>query len=252
MIISITAQKGGTGKTTTAGTMAAGLSLKGYKVLLVDLDQQGSLSYIFGADTTGKTTLGLLTRENKAEESIQSIGSIDIIPANKSLASADAILKETGGEYRLREALEPVKSKYDYIILDCPPALNSLTINALTTADKVIIPAQADVLALKGVTELYDSYQLVKKYTNRDIEIAGILLTRHSNRAVLKRDLEESLREEMAKQMQTKVYEATIREAVAINEAQYMQQSIFDYAGSSNVAEDYRAFIEEFLRDIKA
>ena len=252
MVIAITAQKGGTGKTTTAATLAAGLTLKGFKVLLIDLDQQGSLSFICKADATGKTTLGILTREITAEEAIQPVGIADIIPANKSLAGAEAALKETGGEYRLREALEPVKSKYDFIIIDCPPALSSLTINALTAADKVIVPAQADVLSLTGITQLYDTCKLVKKYTNKELEIAGILLARHSNRAVLKRDLEEVLRGQLAQQMHSKVFTATIREAVAINEAQYMQQSLFDYAGSSKVADDYRAFIDELLADIKA
>ena len=252
MIIAITAQKGGTGKTTTAATMAAGLTLKGYKVLLIDLDQQGSLSFICKADATGKTTLGILTREITAEEAIQPVEIADIIPANKALAGAEAVLKETGGEYRLKEALEPIKGKYDFIIIDCPPALGSLTINALTAANKVIVPAQADVLSLAGITQLYDSCKLVKKYTNKELEIAGILLAKHSNRTVLKRDLEEVLREQLSQQMQSKVYTATIREAVAINEAQYMQQSLFSYAGNSKVAEDYRAFIEEFLQDIKA
>ena len=251
MIIALTAQKGGTGKTTTAATLAAGLTLKGRKVLLVDLDQQGSLSLITGADTAGKTTLGILTREITAEEAIQKVAVADIIPANKSLAGAEATLKETGGEYRLREALEPVKGRYDYIILDCPPALGSLTINALTAADYVIIPTQADIMSLTGVSQLYDSYQLVRKYTNRGIKIAGILLAKHSSRAVLKRDLEEVLREKLSQQMQAKVFTATIREAVAINEAQYMQQSIFEYAGKSKVAEDYRAFIEELLQDLE-
>lgn len=251
MIIAITAQKGGTGKTTTAATMAAGLTIKGYKVLLVDLDQQGSLSFICKADTKGKTTLGILTREIATEEAIQTAEIADIIPANKALAGAEVTLKETGGEYRLREALEPVKGKYDFIIIDCPPALGSLTINALTAADNVIVPAQADVLSLTGIAQLYDSCKLVKKYTNKKLEIAGILLAKHNNRTILKRDLEEVLREQLSQQMQSKVYKATIREAVAINEAQYMQQSIFEYAASSKVAEDYKAFIEEFLEDIK-
>lgn len=251
MIIALTAQKGGTGKTTTAATLAAGLTLKGNKVLLVDLDQQGSLSLITGAATDGKTVLGLLTRQIKAEEAIQSLPVADIIPANKSLAGSDATLKETGGEYRLREALEPVKGRYDHIIIDCPPALGSLTINALTAADYVIIPTQADVLSLAGVSQLYDSYKLVKKYTNKQLKIAGILLTRHSSRSVLKRDLEEVLREQLSKQMGAKVYTTTIREAVAINEAQYMQQSIYEYAGKSKVAADYTAFIEELLQDLE-
>ena len=115
----------------------------------------------------------------------------------------------------------------------------------------MIIPTQADVLSLAGVSQLYDSYKLVKKYTNKQLKIAGILLTRHSSRSVLKRDLEEVLREQLSRQMQAKVYTTTIREAVAINEAQYMQQSIYEYAGKSKVAADYTAFIEELLQDLE-
>lgn len=250
MIVAIAAQKGGTGKTTTAATLAAGLTIRGFKVLLVDLDQQGSLSFITGADPQGKTTLGLLTREIQAAEAIQHTATADIIPASKSLVAAEATLKETGGEYRLREALEPIRAEYDFIILDCPPALNSLTINALTAADEVIIPTQADILSLKGITQLYDSCQLVKKYTNKSLHIAGVLLTRHSSRAVIKRDLEEVLREQITGQMQTKTYKACIREGVAVNEAQYLQQSIFQYSPRSKAASDYHAFIEEFLHDV--
>ena len=251
MIVAITAQKGGVGKTTLAATMAAALTLKGKKVLLVDLDQQGSLSFVTGADTNGKTTLGLLTRENKAADIIQKLPVADIIPANKSLVSAEATLRETGGEYRLREGLEPVRAEYDYIILDCPPALNSLTINALTAADEVIIPTQADVLSIQGIAQLYESYKLVKKYTNRGLHIAGVLLTRHSGRAVIKRDLEAALRDKIAGMIKTKVYQTTIREGVAINEAQYLQQSIFQYAPRSKVAADYEAFVNEFLQDME-
>lgn len=251
MVLAITAQKGGAGKTTTASTLAAGLTLKGYKVLAVDLDQQGNLSFVMGADTTGKTILGVLTREITAKEAIQHCKEADIIPANKSLAGVEATLKETGGEYRLREALEPIKESYDFIILDCPPALGSITINALTAANKVITPAQADVLSLDGITKLYDSYKLVKKYTNKDLEIAGILLARHNSRAVIKRDLEQVLRDQIAEQMQCKVFNTTIREGVVVGEAQYMQESILAYDSKSNVAEDYRAFIEELLADIQ-
>lgn len=247
MIFAISAQKGGTAKTTTAHAMQAGLTLKGFKVLSVDLDQQGSLSFMAGADQTGKTVLGVLAGELKAEEAIQHLPIGDIIPANKKLAGAAKLLEGTGGEYTLKEALKPIKKDYDYIILDCPPALNHITINALTAADQVIIPAQADILSLQGISQLWESIQAVKTYTNKQLKVAGILLCRHNPRAVIKRDLEEHLRTEIAEQMHTKVFKTAIREAVAINEAQYMQQSIFDYAGKSRVAGDYKAFIKELL-----
>lgn len=119
--------------------------------------------------------------------------------------------------------------------------------NALTAADQVIIPAQADILSLQGIAQLWESIQAAQTYTNKGLKIAGILLCRHNARAVIKRDLEEHLRGDIAKQLNTKVFNTTIREAVVINEAQYMQQSIFEYSPRSKAAGDYKAFIEELI-----
>ena len=149
--ITVTNQKGGTGKTTTAIQLAAGLSLKGYKTLSIDLDAQGNLTYTAGAKTDGATALGVLTGEVKAENAIQHTPSGDIIAANKALAGADAFIADTGKEYRLKEALESLQAAYDYIIIDIPPALGILTINALTACNSVIIPAQADIYSLQGI-----------------------------------------------------------------------------------------------------
>lgn len=254
MILSIVAQKGGTGKTTTAHALGTGLALRGKKVLLVDLDQQGSLSFICKAKASAddNTLIDLFTKTATIEETIQKVHEIDglyIIPSNKSLAVAHSVIEGTGREYKLKEILEPVTNDYDFIIIDCPPSLDDLTINALTVSNKIIIPSQADILSISGIMRLYDSYQLVKKYTNSSIEVEGILLTRHNQRALIKRDLEELIRGELTEQLNTKVFNTTIREGVAIAESQYMQQSIFNYAKNSNVAKDYQAFIEEVLKD---
>ena len=174
-IISIINQKGGVGKSTTAEALLAGLTLKGYKTLAVDLDAQGNLTYATGANSQGATSLGVLTREVDAGDAIQHTPSGDIIPSNKALAGADAFITDTGKEYRLKEALESVASEYDYIIIDTPPALSILTINALTASNSLIIPAQADIYSLQGIEQLAETIQPVKRYCNPTLSIEGII-----------------------------------------------------------------------------
>lgn len=245
--IAIINQKGGVGKSTTASQLASGLSLKGYRTLSVDLDAQGNLSYTAGAKTDGATALGVLTGKVKTEDAIQHTQSGDIIPANKALAGADAFIADTGKEYRLKEALESVSGSYDFCIIDTPPALGILTINALTACNSVIIPAQADIYSLQGIEQLAETMKPVKKYCNPALAIEGILLTRYSPRSVLSRDIAD-LAEQLAEKLGTKLFKATIREAIAVKEAQISQQSLFAYAPKAKVTEDYNAFVEEVLR----
>ena len=245
-IISIINQKGGVGKSTTAEALLAGLTLKGYKTLAVDLDAQGNLTYATGANSQGATSLGVLTREVDAGDAIQHTPSGDIIPSNKALAGADAFITDTGKEYRLREALESVASEYDYIIIDTPPALSILTITALTASNSVIIPAQADIYSLQGIEQLAETIQPVKRYCNPTLSIEGILLTRYSKRSILGQEV-AGLARQIAQRLNTKVFDTTIREAIAIKEAQISQQSLFSYAPKAPVTDDYRAFIEEVI-----
>lgn len=244
--ISVTNQKGGVGKSTTAGALAAGLSLKGYSVLSIDLDAQSNLSYTAGAKTDGATALGVLTGEISIEDAIQHTQSGDIIPASKALAGADAFIADTGKEYRLREALEPIRGRYDYIIIDTPPALGILTINALTACDSVIIPAQADIYSLQGVEQLAETMKPVKKYCNPALTIEGILLTRYSPRSILSKEVAE-LAEQLAAKLGTKLFKTTIREAISVKEAQISQQSLYSYAPKAKVTGDYTNFIEELI-----
>ena len=248
--ITVTNQKGGAGKTTTAATLAAGLALKGFATLLVDLDPQGNLSYTAGAKTYGATALGVLTGEVKARDAIQHTPSGDIIAASRALSGADAFITDTGKEYRLKEALLPLHARYDYVIIDTPPALGILTINALTAADSVIIPAQADIYSLQGVEQLAETMQPVKKYCNPALRIDGILLTRFSPRSVLSREVAE-MAEQLAAKLGTRLYRATIREAIAVKEAQISQQTLYRYAPKAKVTEDYTAFINELLNGEK-
>lgn len=159
-------------------------------------------------------------------------------------------LTEMGKEYRLKEALEPVKNNYDYIVIDTPPALGILTINALTAADDIIIPAQADIYSIDAIGQLSSTVKAVKQYTNSKLSIKGILLTRYSDRTILSRDLADMI-QRTAEQLSTKLFNATIREAIGIKEAQAQKQDIFSYSGNSKVAADYMQFVEEFLESEK-
>ncbi len=244
--IAIINQKGGVGKSTTSNALGAGLSLKGYRVLYVDLDAQGNLSYSMGATNKALTSLEMLTGTATAKEAIVQTPQGDLIPASPALASADAIITDTGKEYRLKEALEPVKGEYDYIILDTPPALGVLTVNALTACDSVIIPAQADIYSLQGIGQLSQTIETVKKYCNPALTIKGILATRYSSRSVLTRDMTQLL-EDTARELNTKLYSSKIRECVALKEAQASQQDIYSYSPRSNATADYTAFVEEVL-----
>ena len=246
-VYAIINQKGGVGKSTTAAALWAGLSLKGYKALAVDLDAQANLSFIVGADTSGKTALSLLTGEAPAAETIQRLEAGDIIPASKNLAGIDAVIEGTGREYRLKEALEPIKTRYDYIVLDTPPQLGMMTINALTACNSVIIPAQADILSLQGIEQLAQTMQPVKKYCNPGLDIAGILLTRYNSRAALTRDLTEYT-QQLAEKLNTRVFSNPIREGIAVKEAQINRRTLFDYAPKAKATEDYTAFIEDLIK----
>ena len=171
----------------------------------------------------------------------------DIIPASKALAGADAFIADTGKEYRLKEAIEPIKPLYDYIIIDTPPALGILTINALTAANSVIIPAQADIYSLQGIEQLNETIKPVKKYCNPDLAIEGILLTRYNARSILSREVAE-LAEQLAAKLNTKLFTARIREAIAVKEAQISQQSLYSYSPKGNATIDYLQFIDELLK----
>lgn len=245
-IFTIISQKGGVGKSTTTAAIAAGARRQGYTVLTIDLDPQSNLSLSMGADTSGKTILDVLTGNTPALGAIQQTPQGEIIPASPALSSADMTLTQTGKEYRLREAIEPLCRRYDYIVLDTPPALGVLTVNALTAATAAIIPAQADLFSVQGITQLYGTIDTVKRYCNPALSVKGILLTRYSPRSVLSREMRDVM-EGIATQHGGRVFDTFIRENIALREAQARQQSIFDYAPNSNGAADYRAFIKEII-----
>ena len=243
--VSVINQKGGVGKSTTAEMLISALSLKNFKVLAIDLDAQGNLSYSLASDSNSPTILEVLTEEITAKDAIKHARA-DIISSNKALAGADAFIADTGKEYRLKEALEKIEKEYDFCIIDTPPALGILTLNALTASGSVIIPAQADIYSLQGIENLEETIKAVKKYCNPNLKIEGILLTRYNPRTILSREVSE-MAEKLAEKLETKLFKAKIRDAVAVKEAQISQESLFEYAPKSNVTQDYESFINEFL-----
>ena len=245
--LAIINQKGGVGKSTTALAIGAGLSLKGYSVLFIDLDAQGNLSYTLGADTKGYNAMGVLERPETAKEEIQHTPQGDIIASSPKLAGADKLLEETGKEYRLKEALDSLQGAYDYIIVDTPPALGILTINALTACTGAIIPAQADIYSLQGIGQLNSTIETVKKYCNPSLSIMGIVITRFNGRSIIRREVAEML-EHTADQLHTKLFSSKIRECTALVEAQATKQNIYSYAPRSNATADYKALVDEILR----
>ena len=242
-VVAIVNRKGGVGKTATAQALGAGLARKKKKVLYIDLDSQTNLSYGLGADPEGLNSMDVLTGEATAAEAIQHTPQGDVIAGSEVLAGADAAIDGTGKEYRLKEAIDGLQ--YDYIIIDTPAQLGTLTVNALTAANSVVIPVQAEVYSLQGIGQLSKTIEAVKKYCNRDLYIRGILITRYNGRAVISKDMQSNLKD-AAEQLKTKLYSTPIRECVSIKEAQAIQQDIYTYAPRSNAAKDYEAFIKEF------
>ncbi len=250
-VIAVNNQKGGTGKTTTAAALGFALYHRGYKVLMIDLDAQGNLSYTVNAEGGRYGIFGAMERPETTMQEIQSVcsgengGRVDIIPSTERLAVAEKIFTEIGKEYKLKEALQNIDSKqYDYVIIDTPPALSILSVNALAAADTVIIPAQADIYSLQGITQINSTITTVRKYCNPGLTIDGIVLTRYNSRTTISKDLAAALAQ-TAEKLGTKVYDTRIRECTAIKEAQALRKDIFVYAPKSNAADDYNSLTDE-------
>jgi len=247
-IIAIANQKGGVGKTTTVHCLVAGLSYKGYKVLAVDTDPQGNLTYTMNADENKSGVYELLKGNIAPLEAIQNTEQGDIISGSLMLSGADMEFSETGREYLLSEALEPLRVNYDFIIIDSPPTLGILTINALTAAHDLIIPMGADAYSLQGLSQLNATIGKVKKRCNPALNIAGLLITRYSGRAILSQELRKTIEGKAARAVGTSVFQTIIRESVSIREAQAEQSSLFDNSAKSIGSLDYLNFVDEVIK----
>lgn len=245
--IVFTNQKGGVGKTASSCSVAGGLTLRGYRVLAVDLDPQGNLSYSVGAEIDESPTIyDVLKGSEQTEKVIQSTVTCDILPANILLSGAELELNKTGREHLLREVLSSVQDNYDYIIVDTPPALNILTVNAYTVADSVVIPMVPEILSLQGIIQLKETIDTVKAYYNPKLMIDGILITKYNSRMNLFKDVEEIVKI-IAAQLGTSLFKTRIRNCVAVAEAPAHCLSVMDYAPRSTASRDYDNFIDELL-----
>lgn len=246
--IAIAQQKGGTGKTTTAAAIGAGLAKRGDKILYVDLDPQANLTFITRATSDGLTALDILTG-TKATEAVQHT-TADVIAATPNLAGIDGRLAGSDRAYRLKQALEDVKRRYDYIIIDTPPALGLLTVNAFTAATSVVIPCLADVFSIQATAGIASTLKTIKAQTNSKLKVAGILVTRYNPRQIITRETVRLL-EQSAAAIGTKVFKTKIRDSVAVREAQATQTDLFSYAPKATSALDYGALLDELLADLK-
>lgn len=244
----IALQKGGTGKSTTAHALGQGLMKAGKKVLFIDLDPQGNLSATMQAMTGKYSSYDVVTNRSTAKKAIQHTIQGDIIPASPQLSGTDLEVTQTGKEYRIREALAQLDRMYDFMVIDTPPALGTLTINALTAASDVIIPVQAETYSIQGITQLFGTIDVVKNYCNPGLSVEGILLTRFSNRAILSRDMADAIAA-TALDFGTKLFGTPIREGIAVKEAQALKLPLMTYAPESNPAKDYERFVAEYLEN---
>lgn len=248
-ILTLSNQKGGVAKTSTSNALAAGLYNRNYKVLAVDLDPQCNLSFSCGVDmlNTEKTLFDVFKGNAEVRETIIPLKlGFDLLPGGLTLAGADMDFTQTGREYMLSEALETVSGKYDFCIIDTPPTLGILTVNALTAADYVIVPMTADIYALQGLTQLNALIQNVRRYCNKGLKIAGILLTRYNDRQIISKTLKTNIGQ-AAERLSTEVFKTYIREGVAVRETQLLQSDLFTDAPKANVTQDYNNFIDELL-----
>lgn len=247
-IIAIANQKGGVAKTTTAISLAGGLIQRGFSVLLIDTDPQANATDTYGTSVEDKPTVySIFTGESTVGQAIQHTATLgDIIPGDLRMSAADMQFTQQGREYILKECLRTILPLYDYIIIDTPPTLGIVTINALTAANSLIIPMLADRYSLQGIRQLAGTIETIRKYSNPQLIIEGILLTRYNPRTILNRDVREII-EELVNNWNTKVFRTTIRQSVSLQESQTQQESIFTYAPESTTGKDYAAFVNEFI-----
>lgn len=242
-VISLLNHKGGVGKTTSAINIGAGMTELGKKILLVDLDPQANLTLSLGIPRQSNTIYEAIRGETELKP-YPAKENMDVITSTLDLSGAEMeLINEAGREFILRELFAPLKEEYDFIIIDCPPSLGLLTLNALTSSDYVIIPLQTEFLALQGLAKIKQVIQKVRLRLNKNLEIAGVVATMYDHRKVLNRDVVDTIK----KYFGDLVFETMIRDNVALAEAPSQRKDIFDYNKASSGAEDYLSLCQEIL-----
>lgn len=246
-IISILNHKGGVGKTTTTVNLGAGLASLGYRVLLIDLDGQENLTFAYGQGGEDERNIYQAMRGRLNELPIIPISdSLHLVPSHLDLGAADLELaNEPGREAILKQLISPVSTEYDYALIDCPPSLGLLTLNALTASQEVIIPVEAEPFALKGMVKLRETIDKVQKRINPHLHVLGVLITKYD----IRKNLHQIVQEELMRNVE--VFNTSIRINVSLSEAQLQRCDIFNHAPKSNGAIDYLALSKEVVRKTK-
>ena len=247
-IISIANQKGGVGKTTTAINMSTILAKRGKKVLFIDADLQGNGTSGLGVNKEQKFSIyDVLIEDIEVENTLQKtqVKNLDLCPSNMNLAGAEVqLVSMEDREYRLKTKLNNIRDKYDFIIIDCPPSLGLITLNAFTASNSVLIPVQCEYYALEGLGQLLNTVELVRKHMNKDFKVEGALLTMYDART----NLSNQVVKEVKRYFEDKVYKNVIPRNVKLSEAPSYGMPITLYDPRSKGAKSYEKFTREFLK----
>lgn len=246
-IIAITNQKGGVGKTTTSLSLIHALHLRGNRVLGVDLDPQGSLGFSAGLNIESiPTVYEIFKGKIPVEEAIAQTDIGDFLPSNILLSAAESEFNMPGREFLLHNALGKIIDRYDHVIIDTPPALNLLTVNAYVASEGLIIPMAPEILSLLGISQIRETIDSVRRYYNPDLVIMGILLNRYSPRLLLNREVEE-MAGQIALRLDTHIFNTKIHSSIAVAECPAHGESVITYAPRSKPAQDFSTLLDELM-----
>ena len=246
-IISVITQKGGVGKTTTVNALAATLNKLGRRVLAIDMDPQGNLSFSLGAETEDvRTIYDVIRKEMNALDCIQRCNTSDVIPSDILLSSIELDYTGKNREFLLREALGDVKNLYDYILIDSPPSLGVLTVNALAASKYVIMPMLPDIFSLQGIAKVYDVIEHVRLTCNPKLEIGGVLVNRYNKRSKLHKEVMGTA-QLVSRKLSIPVFRTAIRNSPANSDAQSLQCDITEYNRRVAAIRDFKALTEEMI-----